>query len=77
LGKDFLESLGAVLDFVGNRMQLKFLGDRWIPLSKMKAGHYGLNLLPADPSTWPSLTAESWHCEVFVRFNVKAKWHGR
>jgi len=62
LGKDFLESIGAVLDFVGNRMQLKFLGDRWIPLSKMKAGHYGLNLLPADPSIWPSLTAEPWHC---------------
>ena len=71
LGKDFLESMGAVLDFVGNRMQLKFLGDRWIPLSKMKAGHYGLNLLPADLSRWPKLSDEAWHdvgvggvCEV-------------
>ena len=40
LGKDWLEALGAVLDFTGKRMQLKFLfPDRWIRLSKMRVGH--------------------------------------
>ena len=82
LGKDFLESLGAVLDFVRNRMQLKFLEDRWIPLSKMKTGHYGLNLLPADPSIWPSLTAEPRHCVGVggvceVQCEGKIVWKGK
>ena len=36
IGKDLLESLGAVLDILGRKMMLKFLGPEWINLSKMR-----------------------------------------
>ena len=61
LGKDWLEALGAVLDFSGKRMQLKYLfPDRWIRLSKMRVGHFALNLLPVSLSAWPKLSALPW-----------------
>ena len=61
LGKDWLEALGAVLDFTGKRMQLKFLfPDRWIRLSKMRVGHFALNLLPVSLSSWPKLSSLPW-----------------
>ena len=61
VGKDVLECLGAILDVVNKKMQLKFLGDSWIPLSKMKAGHFSLNLFPMDLTAWPVPSALSWH----------------
>ena len=61
LGKDWLEALGAVLDFTGKRMQLKFLfPDRWIRLSKMRVGHFALNLLPVSLASWPKLSSLPW-----------------
>ena len=55
-GKDWLESLGAILDFVGQRLKLVTLDShRWVRLSKMKAGHFALYLIPTSKKRWPQL----------------------
>ena len=59
-GKDWLESLGAVLDFVGQRLKLETLDkNKWVKLSKMRAGHFALYLLPHYQKSWP-LLHETW-----------------
>ena len=61
LGKDFMESLGSVVDFLNKRMMLQLLDDqRWLPLHRMKAGHFSVNLLPKMLEKWPSLGSEDW-----------------
>ena len=61
LGKDLLESLGAVLDFYNKKICWQHFGSRRTSLSKLKAGHFSLNLLPHNLSKWPSLSSQSWH----------------
>ena len=61
LGKDLLESLGAVLDFYNKKICWQHLGSQWTSLSKLKAGHFSLNLLPHNLSKWPSLSSQRWH----------------
>ena len=59
-GKDWLESLGAVLDFVGQRLKLEALDkNKWVKLSKMRAGHFALYLLPHFKKSWP-LLHDTW-----------------
>ena len=84
LGKDFLESLGATLDFPSKKVQLRYVSDGWIPLSKMRAGHFSMNLLPKPLSSWPTLTSQSWHvvgvggcCEVQCEGRVSWKARNR
>ena len=61
LGKDFMESLGSVVDFLNKRMIIQLLDDqRWLPLHRMKAGHFSVNLLPKMLEKWPSLGSEDW-----------------
>ena len=80
LGKDFMEALGTVIDFLGKKMLLKLLDDeKWIKLQKMKAGHFAVNLLPMSLSVWPGLRREPWVsvgtgsiCEVQVE--SKRQW---
>ena len=56
LGKDLLEGLGAILDFHGKKVQWKMLApQRWMKLSRMRAGHFSMNLLPRRLETWPQL----------------------
>ena len=61
-GKDWLESLGAILDFVGQRLKLVTLdSNRWVRLSKMKAGHFALYLIPTSKKRWPQLhETQTW-----------------
>ena len=84
LGKDFLESLGATLNFSSKKLQLKYLTEEWTPLSKMKAGHFSLNLLPKPLTSWPTLGPLAWHvvgvggcCEVQCEGRVAWKAHNR
>ena len=44
IGKDVLETLGAMLDVVAKKLQLRYLSDEWLPLFRMKAGHSSLKL---------------------------------
>ena len=61
LGKDFMEALGTVIDFLGKKMMLKLLDDeKWIKLQKMKAGHFAVNLLPMSLSVWPCTREQPW-----------------
>ena len=56
-GKDWLESLGAVLDFVGQRLKLETLDKtKWVKLSKMRAGHFALYLQPPLPEELATTT---------------------
>ena len=80
LGKDALDALGALLDFMGNRLQLQLLApDKWIPLRKLKAGHFSIPCLPTPLTRWPSVSSSEWIvigkgscCEVQV--GSKQKW---
>ena len=61
LGKDFMESLGSIVDFLNKRMMLQLLDDQqWLSLHRMKAGHFSVNLLPKMLEKWPSLSSEEW-----------------
>eukprot|EP00438_Fugacium_kawagutii_P022912 Skav224174 [mRNA] locus=scaffold2007:411362:424288:+ [translate_table: standard] len=71
IGKDVLESLGAMLDVVNKKLQLQYLSERWVNLFRMKAGHFAVSLLPNNNKSWPKLSSQSWHavgvggvCEV-------------
>ena len=47
VGKDFLDSLGAVIDFLHNRVKFQLLADdHWVRLHKLKAGHFAVPCLP-------------------------------
>ena len=65
IGKDPLESLGAVLDIVGRKMMLKFLGPEWINLSKMR-------VIFTELGMWLVLLLEE-----LSRFSVKVEWLGK
>ena len=61
LGKDFLEAMGALVNFVSNRMTLQLLPDKPVlRLGQMKAGHASLNPLPTKLSDWPPLGGQKW-----------------
>lgn len=56
LRKDLLEGLGAVLDFPGKKVEWTMLApQRWMKPSRMRAGHFLMNLLPRRLETWPQL----------------------
>ena len=82
LGKDLLESLGAMMDVAGKKLQLRFLSDEWLTLQRMRAGHSSLTLLPRDMSNWPQLSEMSWHAVglggvVEVQCEGKMTWKAR
>ena len=82
LGKDFLESLGAILDFTGKKMLLKHVSDRWIPLSRMQAGHFSLSCIPRELCSWPHVSDLPWHAVgvdgvCLVQAEGKMKWKTR
>lgn len=52
LGRDFLDAVGAVLDFAQRSLNCTFLQTGSLRLDQMAAGHFMLNLLP---QTWPRL----------------------
>ena len=61
LGTDVLDTLGAVHDFLGNRIQLQFLSpDHWVRLEHLRAGHSSIPCLPAPFPLWPSLSNDPW-----------------
>ena len=60
LGKDVLESLGGMVDFVGQRLLFQFLSQTWIPLSRMRVGHFSLQLLPRTTSGWAKPSSLGW-----------------
>ena len=48
LGTDVLDTLGAVHDFLGNRIQFQLLSpDHWVRLEHLRAGHSSIPCLPA------------------------------
>ncbi|CAK9053659.1 unnamed protein product [Durusdinium trenchii] len=57
LGRDFLEAVGAVMNFGRKSLRCELLDDNSIKLSQLAAGHYALGLLP---SAWPSLEPQRW-----------------
>ena len=72
------------MNFSSKKLQLKYLTEEWTPLSKMKAGHFSLNLLPKPLTSWPTLGPLAWHvvgvggcCEVQCEGRVAWKAHNR
>ena len=48
------------MDFVGQRLKLETLDkNKWVKLSKMRAGHFALYLLPHFKKSWP-LLHDTW-----------------
>ena len=80
LGKDALDAWGAMIDFMGNRLQLQLLApNKWIPLKKLKAGHFAIPCLPTPLSRWPPLSDLAWiavgkDCCCEVQVASKEKW---
>ena len=71
IGKDVLESLGGMIDFVGQKLMFQFLSQTWISLQRMKVGHFSLALLPPSGGGWARPTGLRWRvigvggcCEV-------------
>ena len=61
VGKDALDALGALHDFLSNRVQFQLLApDHWVRLSRMNAGHSSISFLPTPLSQWPPLTEKPW-----------------
>ena len=61
VGKDFLDSLGAVIDFLHNRVKFQLLADdHWVRLHKLKAGHFAVPCLPTPLHQWPELSSLPW-----------------
>ena len=59
LGRDFLDAIGAILNFADRTLQTTLLGAPGLrlPLRQMAAGHFMLELLPG---TWPRLELGRW-----------------
>ena len=57
LGRDFLESVGAILSFSRKAIKFEHLNSTAIPLKQLAAGHYLLRLLP---SQWSGLGPQRW-----------------
>ena len=78
LGRDFLESVGGVLDFADKTISFKHLEAKTQRLEQMSAGHY---MLPLVANTWPRLPEGRWkRCGldgiIELQLNVKA-WLSR
>ena len=78
LGRDFLESVGGVLDFADKTISFKHLEAKTQRLEQMSAGHY---MLPLVANTWPRLPEGRWkRCGldgiIELQLNVKA-WFSR
>ena len=57
LGRDFLEAVGAVMDFSRRALRCDHLDGIETPLNQLAAGHYALRLLP---DRWRGLGAQKW-----------------
>ena len=57
LGRDFLDAVGAILDFANRSLECTFLQSDPQRLKQMSAGHF---MLPLIPETWPRLDVGSW-----------------
>ena len=57
LGRDFLEAIGANLDFARRTLTCDWIASKPMTLKQLSAGHYLLHLLPRS---WPSLDAQRW-----------------
>ena len=80
LGKDVLDALGAVHDFLANRVKFQLLSsDHWFRLSRLAAGYYlFISFLPTPLSKWPCLSRMPWIgvgkakvCEVQVQSRMQ------
>jgi len=56
IGRDLLESLGAVLDFCKRTIQCSHIASGILQLRQMVAGHFRLELLPKLPEQWGAPT---------------------
>ena len=57
LGRDFLEAVGAVMNFSKKLLHCELLGAEPIRLRQLSAGHFFLGLLP---ERWPGLGPQRW-----------------
>ena len=57
LGRDFLDSIGAVVSFARKMMRADLLSTPLVKLQQIAAGHFALRLAP---STWASPGAHRW-----------------
>ena len=57
LGRDFLETLGATMDFSRKIIKFDFIGSAAIHLKQLTAGHY---LLPLLPQAWKRVGPQRW-----------------
>ena len=60
MGKDALDALGAVLDFLKNKVKFQLLDERWHNLHKLNAGHFAIPCLPTPLHKWPPLGVDPW-----------------
>ena len=80
LGKDFMDAMGALHDYAGNRVQFQYLAPgHWMRLGRLLAGHSSVSCLPTPLAAWPPLLSLPWIpvgrgrvCEVQVA--SKSKW---
>lgn len=61
LGRDFLDAIGATLNFPHKLLNAGHLDGQTIQLKQLAAGHFALPLLPS-PKLWPSRGAHKWRC---------------
>ena len=64
VGRDFLEAVGAVLDFARRTLTCAHISSGLLQLQQMVAGHFMLELLPSTSETWRPFTQQSggrWH----------------
>ena len=57
LGRDFLEAIGANLDFARKMLTCDWIASKPTTLKQLSAGHYLLQLLPPR---WPSASSQRW-----------------
>lgn len=57
LGRDFLDAVGAVINFSRRMMRADLLDGSLVPLRQLAAGHFALQLAP---KAWPSPGALRW-----------------
>ena len=57
LGRDFMDALGAVLDFGKSTVEFRFIQLQRLDLAQMSAGHF---MLPLQPAIWPRPGPHRW-----------------
>ena len=57
LGRDFLDSIGAVISFSKRQMRADHLDGKIINLKQLTAGHFALQLIPQE---WPQPLQKRW-----------------